>query len=339
MKHNQLCPLFLAAGLLRCATATAQTTQADLQQKINAATTYSSSRTQANVGTATRSGGLAVVPEDFSVLKLGPGFLVSVSILADSDFDGSYRVDQQGNIALPVIGSIHVEGETTSEARTQIAARLVSGQILKEPQVTVNALEYTVSEVTVSGEVVSPGKYPLLAPHRLSEVLALAGDTTMLAAGEVDVTRAGQPESTTTVHYVRGDDPLRNNNVLVRPGDFIQVRRAAVVYVLGAVTRPGGYVMQENGSLNLLQAVALANGTIFTSSLRMVYILRRNPDGSEVTIDLPYKKIVAGKSSNVQLQASDILYVPTSGPKSLLQNTQGIMAATSSATLYGVLVH
>jgi polysaccharide export outer membrane protein len=337
MKHNQLCALFLAAGLLFCATAAFA--QADLQQRINAAAAYSPSRPRADVATAMHSSGLAVVPEDFALLKLGPGFLVSVSILSDSDFDGPYRVDQQGDIALPVLGSVHVAGETVSDARAQIVAKLVSGQILKDPQVTLNVLEYTVPEVTISGEVASPGKYPLLAPHRLSEALALAGGTTLLAAGDVDVTRAGHPGSTIVAHYARGGDTLRNDDVLVYPGDSIQVRRAGVVYVLGAVTRPGGYVMQENGSLNLLQAISLANGTIFTASLRTFYILRRNPDGSEVNIDLPYKEIVAGKAADVQLRASDILYVPTSGPKSFLMNTQGLMAATASSTIYGVLVH
>jgi len=340
MKHNQLCTLFSAAGLLLCATAAvAQTPQIDLQQRINAAAAYSPSRPQADVATAMHSSGLAAVPEDFALLKLGPGFLVSVSILSDSDFDGSYRVDQQGNIALPDLGSIHVDGETLADARAQIAAKLVSGQILKDPQVTLNILEYTASEVTISGEVTSPGKYPMLAPHRLSEALALAGGTTMLAAGDVDVTRAGHPGSTIVAHYVRGGDPLHNDDVLVYPGDSIQVRRAGVVYILGAVTRPGGYVMQENGSLNLLQALSLANGTLFTASLRTFYILRRNPNGSEANIEVPYKDIVAGRATDVQLRASDILYVPTSGPKSFLQNTQGLMAATASSTIYGVLVH
>ncbi len=155
----------------------------------------------------------------------------------------------------------------------------------------------------------------------------------------MDVTRAGHPGSTIVAHYVRGGDPLHNDDVLVYPGDSIQVRRAGVVYILGAVTRPGGYVMQENGSLNLLQALSLANGTLFTASLRTFYILRRNPNGSEANIEVPYKDIVAGRATDVQLRASDILYVPTSGPKSFLQNTQGLMAATASSTIYGVLVH
>src|SRR6202034_387276 len=107
--------------------------------------------------------------------------------------------------------------ETASDARAQIAAKLVSGQILKDPQVTISVLEYTVFEVTISGEVVDPAKYPLLAPHRLSEALSLAGGTTMLAAGYLDITRAGHPGSTIVAHYVRGGDSLHNDDVLVYP--------------------------------------------------------------------------------------------------------------------------
>ncbi len=340
MMHNQLRFLFVAAGLLLpCATEAVGQLQTDLQERINSAAAYNASRPQADVATSMRSAGLAAVPADFARLKLAPGFLISVNILSDTDFGGTYRVDQEGNITLPIIGSFHVVGETASEVRAQIADKLASGKILKDPQVILNVLEYTVPEVTISGEVANPGKYPLLAPHKLSEVLALAGGTTILAAGDVNVVRAGDLHSPIVAHYTRGGDPKRNSDVLVNPGDSIEVRRAGVVYVLGAVLRPGGYVMQEDGSLNLLQAVSLANGTTFVASLHTVYILRRNADGSEVDIALPYSKIVAGKIADVQLRASDVLYVPSSGPKSLLQNGQSILAAAASSGIIAGVVY
>src|SRR6185437_11043473 len=222
-------------------------------------------------------------------------------------------------------GFLHVGGTTASEARTQLVEKLASGRILKDPQVTLTILEYTVPEVAISGEVASPGKYPMLAPHKLSEILALAGGPTMLAAGNVDILRAGDKGNKIVARYVRGGDPARNDDVSVNPGDSVQVRRTGVVYVLGAVARPGGYVMQENGSLNVLQAVALANGTTFAASLRNIYVLRSNPDGTQVHIAVPYKKIAAGNAADVQLRASDVLFIPTSGTRSFLQNTQSII--------------
>ncbi len=119
--------------------------------------------------------GLKTVPEDFSKLTLAPGFLVSLNVLDDSDYVGSYRIDQQGDISVPILGTMHLAGETTSEARAQIQERLRENQIIKDPQVNLTVLEYSAPQVTIIGEVSSPGKYPLLVPRKLVEVLALAG--------------------------------------------------------------------------------------------------------------------------------------------------------------------
>ena len=154
---------------------------------------------QPNVAAEMRSSGLIAVPQDFTKLALAPGFLMQLRVLDDPDFGGSFRVDQQGDIALPILGIIHVAGETVSAARLQIQKKLLDDQILKNPDVNLTVLEYTAPEVTIVGEVVSPGKYPLLAPRTLVDILALAGGTTLTAGNEVQVTR-GSAEGT-PVHY------------------------------------------------------------------------------------------------------------------------------------------
>ena len=105
-----------------------------------------------------RGAGLAAVPEDFAQLKLAPGFLVGLDgTLDDSDFQGSYRVDQDGDIIVPILGTMHVAGKTASEARTQIRKSLIDGRILNDPQVDLDILEYTMSQVTIIGESGEPG--------------------------------------------------------------------------------------------------------------------------------------------------------------------------------------
>ena len=138
---------------------------------------------------AMQSSGLTVVPEDFAKLTLAPGFLLSLNVLDDPDLVGAFRIDQNGDIALPVLGTMHVAGETVSEARVQIRKKLLDDQILKDPQVNLAVLEYTAPEVTIVGEVTSPGKYPLLVPRALVDVLALAGGTTLTAGNEIQITR------------------------------------------------------------------------------------------------------------------------------------------------------
>jgi len=136
------------------------------------------------------------------------------------------------------------------------------------------------------------------------------------------------------VHFSRDTSAKDVEKTMVEPGDSVQVKRAGIVYVLGAVNRPGGYVMQEAGKLNVLEAVALADGTTLTASTGTIYLLRHNRDGSMVYISVPFKNIAHGKSADLQLQATDVLYVPSSTLKTVLFDSQAILSAATSASIY-----
>jgi polysaccharide export outer membrane protein len=280
------------------------------------------------------SSGLSTVPEDFSRLTLAPGFLVSLNVLDDADFGGTFRVDQQGGITVPILGTMHVAGETVSDARIQICNKLLEGKFLKDPQVNLAVLEYTPPEITIIGEVMIPGKYPLLSPCKLVDVLALAGGTTLTAANEVQITSANAGRKTVLVHYSRRTNPQAVEGVMVQPGDNVQVKRAGIVYVLGAVTRPGGFVMQEEGTISVLQAIALAYGTTLLAANSKIYIMHQNADRSVNYIAVNYKNMTRGKNADVQLRAADVLFVPTSKIKTIYSNTQQLMNQAALATIY-----
>lgn len=276
------------------------------------------------------------ISEDIAKLRLAPGFLVSLNVLDDSDFTGSFRIDEQGNLTLPILGAIHLAGKTISEARVQIQQKLLEDKILKDPQVILTMLEYAAPEVTIIGEVASPGKYPLLVPRKLVDVLALAGGPTTMAGNEIQIISGSEGGEPVQIRYSKSTNPREVEDVIVHSGDTVQVKRAGIVYVLGAVNRPGGYVMQEDGTLNVLQAISLASGTSIAASTKTIYLLRRNADGTEVNISLPYKKMIHGKHAGVQLHATDMLFVPTSTFKAVLTNSQLILSSAASATIYTV---
>ena len=278
--------------------------------------------------------GLTTVPEDFVKLRLEPGFMLSLNVLDDADFVGTFRVDETGDIALPVLGTMHVAGETVAEARAQLEKRLLDGGLLKDPQVSLTVVEYTAPEVTIIGEVAAPGKYPLLAPRKLVDVLALAGGTTPAAGNEVEITHGSASIQPALVHYSKKTNPKAVEAVIVQPGDTVQVERAGIVYVLGAVTRPGGFVMQEEGTLTVLEAIALAYGTTTLASTRTIYLLHRNADGSSAYSAIPYKKMTRGQSAVVQLHATDVLFVPSNVIKVLYSNTQQLVNAAATTAIY-----
>jgi polysaccharide export outer membrane protein len=319
--------------------AKASCAQTEMQQKMGAQLGRDTTQHRLETTATTHGSNLAVVPADFARLKLDSGFLLSLNVLDDPDFTGAYRIDEKGDIELPVLGLLHVAGETVSESRNQIRKKLLDGKILIDPQVELSIIEYSAPEVTILGEVSSPGKYPLLAPRKLVEVLALAGGTSVAAGNEVQISSGDSNGSSVVVHFSKATNPSTVDNVIVRPGDIVRVKRAGIVYVLGSVMQPGGYVMQEDGTLTLLQAISLAKGTALPASLGTIYLIRKNPDGTEVDISLPYSKIYHGKSVDVQLQAADVLYVSASKIKSAFINGQSILSMAASSAIYSTVIY
>jgi polysaccharide export outer membrane protein len=183
--------------------------------------------------------------------------------------------------------------------------------------------------------VVRPGLYPIYSERNLLDVLAIAGGVTRDADAEITIQRHG-----TDTHEVV-DLPQSNANriihsdVRVYPGDTIVVPRAGLAYVLGNVTRPGGYIMHDNGKMTVLQAISEAQGLARDASDSHVILLRKTADGTQTT-PIQLKAMMRGKIPDVPLQTGDIVFVPSSGLKSFGTNTAGIFASMSGAALYTV---
>jgi polysaccharide export outer membrane protein len=129
-----------------------------------------------------------------------------------------------------------------------------------------------------------------------------------------------------------GKDP--EANIQIKPHDVITVPRARLVYVLGNVGRPGGYVMQENETMSLTQAIALAGGWDKMAALGSARILRANGGPTREQIPANVKKIMENKAPDLQLRPDDILYIPNSMSKVI--GARGAEAAIGIGT--GVLV-
>ncbi len=275
---------------------------------------------------------LSVVPEDFASLKLAPGFLLGMQVYDVPELTSDFRVDGNGDITVPMVGLLHVAGKTVTEVQSEIALRLRTGKIINDPHVTLNIEQYAGQNISVLGEVHNPGHLELLAPRNLSDVLALAGGETQYAGNVIEIRRQINGSTTQAqVHYDQSKDDASLKNFIVNPGDIITVRRAGIVYVIGGVNRPGGYVMQEGGTLNLSQAIALAYGTSMQAAVSSIRLLRKKPDGSVQEIPIPYKDITRGKVPPTALQAEDVVYVPISKVKTIL--TSSLLASTAGAAL------
>ncbi|MCY7286504.1 MAG: polysaccharide export protein, partial [Cyanobacteria bacterium CAN_BIN43] len=116
--------------------------------------------------------------ENFEIYRLGPGDSVYVNVLRFPDLSFQGTLDQQGNVIVPLTGALSFQGLTVEQAREQIRTKL--DHYIVNPQVDVILIAQRPVQVTIAGEVVKPGFYPLQAPQ-LATALLTAGGTTGLA--------------------------------------------------------------------------------------------------------------------------------------------------------------
>jgi polysaccharide export outer membrane protein len=106
------------------------------------------------------------------------------------------------------------------------------------------------------------------------------------------------------------------SNPTVYPGDIVKVSRAGIVYVVGAVGRPGGFAMKTNEKISVLQAVALSEGLTHTAAKGGARIIRTNEqNGARTETPVDLGKILSGKSPDPMLGSKDILFVPDSAAR------------------------
>jgi len=244
-------------------------------------------------------------------LLLDVGDVVEIRVFDTPELSGKFRVDSHGNISLPVGGAIAVKGFAAEQVQTAIEERFRQREILRDPHVEVFVLDYATQRVTVMGEVKMPGVYPLGGKRGVLDLISVAGGPTSSASKTALLTRKNASGQVIPVDLGSAPDNLPQPQV--EPGDRIVVTRAGIVYVVGDVGRPGGYLMEHRNNLTVLQALALAQGLNKTAR-QDAKLIRSTPTG-RTTTDVPLKKVFANQAADPELQNDDILYVPVSSAK------------------------
>jgi polysaccharide biosynthesis/export protein len=248
-------------------------------------------------------------------LLIGAGDLLEVSLYGMPDFKIDVRVNSGGEISLPMLGTVAVAGLSVEQAETLIERKLSQKGLFNDPHVTVFEKEYATQGISVLGEVQKPGIYPLLGSRKLYDAISAAGGTTPKAGRYVLITRRQAPEHPLRVPLLTGAPESMENNVKVEPGDTILVSKAGVVYVVGDVHQPGGFVMENGNDITVLKAIALAQGTNPNAALNAARLIRKTPEGPK-DVPLSLKQILAAKAPDLQLEPDDVVFVPSSAGKS-----------------------
>jgi polysaccharide export outer membrane protein len=306
---------------------------------------------------------------------IGPDDLLNISVFEAPEMNCAVRVSTGGEISLPLLGTVHAAGLTPRELGYLLQG-VLHNSFMKDPHVGVFVQELQSHAVSVVGAVKMPGVFQIRGSKTVIEVLSLAqgltddaGDTVLIMRGTgtpapIGANRlnlaatapvAAQPgEILPSANPASIASPEKKNeiveinlkrllesddsalNVAVFPGDIVKVPRAGIVYVVGEVIKPGGFVLQNNERISVLQALALAEGPTHTSAVRSARIIRTDPaTGRRTEIPTNISRIFSGKAPDTFLQAKDVVFVPNSTAKSVLY--RGSEAALQTAA--GVAIY
>jgi polysaccharide biosynthesis/export protein len=267
-------------------------------------------------------------------LLIGPGDLLHLQVYDTPEMEQRARVTDAGTIPFSFLGSVSVSGMTPEQAAEQIQRRLVAAGVMLHPQVTVRVEAFATQNASVMGQVQKPGIYEIDTARKVVEVLALAGGLTDLADRHITIQRFGPAKQKVEYYYSNTALTALSDDPMVYPGDTVIVPKVAVVYVLGDVSKPGGYPISTNNSrMTVLQAVALAGYANHTASVGKSRLVRETDDGVE-EIDLQLSEIQKGKKPDIALLPDDVVYVPFSFMRNIGINGQGILASATSAAIY-----
>ena len=128
------------------------------------------------------------------------------------------------------------------------------------------------------------------------------------------------------------------NNIPLQPGDVVTVPHAGIVYVLGAVMRPGGFVLvNDRTQLTTMKVLALAGGLTKIAKLDHAVIIRKDDQGKQTETEVDLKKVLNQQAEDLQMRASDVLYIPDNHVKEvLLQALQISIAVATAVAIYRI---
>ena len=272
---------------------------------------------------------------------LAPKDQVLVQVFGQEDLTRTVRIDQDGNIVLPMIGAVPVAGGTVVEAQQKIESALKQGGFLLNPRVTVSVSEYQGRQYAVVGAVNQPGTYTLKTRQTpLLTAISEARGVRENAEPAAYVVRAkphpgeAQPLQVDLVTMVKSGD---TNSVMIEPGDVVYVPEENTFYVTGEVEKRGAFTLKRDTTLS--KAITEAGGATKRAASDRVTVVRTLPSGEKKEITgINLDAVMKGDhKADVKLQAQDVVVVPADGAKvagyNILDFLRGVFSIGASVPL------
>jgi polysaccharide export outer membrane protein len=272
-------------------------------------------------GPATPAASLLSVPPPDPVLL--PGDLLRITVFRQPDLDLEARIPVDGLIGYPLIGPVQAAGKTPAALQESIRA-LLDKDYLRNPSVTVTVREYVKRKVYIVGGVTRPSAYDISPDARLTllQLVAAAGGFTDRAYKEfVQVIRRRGPVEREVIRLslVEVEGRIAQGraeaDLELWPDDLVVIPAAVrVVYVLGAVHKPGPVDVPNDARVTVSMALSTAGSYTKFASKSRAQVLRHSPTGEVTRIPVNIDAILDGRLElDIELQPGDVLFVPERG--------------------------
>lgn len=250
---------------------------------------------------------------------LAPGDQVDAHFLDFAEVATLHEtVSADGSLYVPYVGQVKVLGLTQEQAEQAMVEALRAKQVVKTPQVALSITSARNLSVMVLGAAMVPHPVPLFSPAPLSYVLSQIGALAPTASYHVMIAhKDGSPPA--DVELDRTGASPRGLNAKVSPGDVVTLITAGSFFALGEFNHPGIFPIVGTQKMTLMQAITVAGGPDLNASLSRARILR-TVDGHREEIMVDLAKLHDGKVADPLIQTDDILFVPRSNGKVIMNS-------------------
>lgn len=242
---------------------------------------------------------------------VGPRDVLDIKVLEDANISGRTVVNDDGVLALNVIGRVQVAGLTSTQIEAKLKA-LLEADILTKATVSVQIVEFASKPISVVGAVVRPGRIGASGNTTLIQAITQAGGLTAGHGKDIYVLRTARNGLSEQVAInidqlmVEGRPEL---NIPLSPNDLVNVPldTPISIYIAGEVMKPGKIEFKSSQTPTLLRAIMAAGGQTDRAG-RWAHV-NRVVNGRETTLKINYREIIDGKKKDQILQDNDTVYV------------------------------
>ena len=283
--------------------------------------------------------------------KIGPEDLLEITVFEEEKLNKIVRVSSQGNISLPLLGTVGVKGLTANELEKEIRD-LLAEKYFQDPHVSVFIKEYRNQRISVIGAVEKPGIFDVTGQKTVLDMLTTAGGLKEDGGQLLFLIRPPRMEDEAVIEGKDSDDQIPKTfvinleellikgdltlNLPLIHGDVINIPVSGKIFVGGEVRSPGGFSLKGK-RMTFSQAITLAGGVKGEAKGSEAKIFRsESGTGKEILIANVYA-IEKGQEEDLYLKENDIIIVPKSGTKTFLNELWEFIKGRIGAVSLGAL--